>query len=326
MASLMKEPLLRLPDLHSLTAGVNAVMAGNGSGIPRMTIVDRSPVVFASTYPSEIVTCRSEEFGELKLYCKYFAGLDYDSYGHRGGVHYEAEVYRGVLGSLPVSVPRFYGAYQDRAVGETWLILEYLDNTLRLGKGPQPESILRAARWIGCFHSVSEARVRHSGSSILNTYTADYYQGWVRRTSLFAQSLHTRFPWLKGLCERAGELITILLGAPPAIIHGEYYPHNILIRGDEIYPIDWESAAIGAGEIDLATLSDGWTNEITRQCESEYQKARWPHGCPPGFEERLAAARAYLCFRWLGDQPHWTLSESNYFEQLRSAGRQLGIT
>jgi len=319
MNSTKQEMPVRMPDLLSLTAGLNTVIGGR-----RLTIVDRTPVPLASTYPSEIVTCRIQESGEFKVYCKYFGGLSYESYGHRGGVVYEAEVYRRLLGSLPVSVPTFYGTYQDRANAETWLILEYLENTLRLGKSPQPESMLRAARWIGRFHKISEPRVS-SAVSVLNSYTVDYYLGWVRRTLHFARSLHARFPWLQVLCENAGEIAAVLVTPQPTIIHGEYYPHNILVRGDQIYPIDWESAAIGAGEIDLATLTEAWPTEIAQQCEREYQAARWPEEPPADFERRLAAARAYLCFRWLGDQPEWTLHDADYFEQLRAAGEELGI-
>jgi hypothetical protein len=320
MSSAQQETPVRIPDLESLTAGLNKVIGRRG-----LTIVDRTPVPCASTYPSEIVTCRIQGSGELKVYCKYFSGLNYESYGHRGGVPYEAAVYRGLLGSLPISVPTFYGTYQDAENAGTWLILEYLGNTLRLGKSPQPESMLRAARWIGQFHKLNEARVSGAISSVLNTYTVDYYLGWVGRTFNFARSLHARFPWLQVLCEHFGEIAGVLVTGQPTIIHGEYYPHNILVRGDQIYPIDWESAAIGAGEIDLASLTEAWPAEIARQCEREYGAARWSEEPPADFERRLAAARAYLCFRWLGDQPEWTLHDTDYFEQLRAAGEELGI-
>jgi hypothetical protein len=57
-----------------------------------------------------------------------------------------------------------------------------------------------------------------------------------------------------------------------------------------IYPVDWESAAVAAGEIDLAALTEGWPPGFVEQCELEYQRARWPEGPPTGFERRLAAA------------------------------------
>lgn len=319
----MKAPPARFPDLALLGRGLNTVIGANGSNCGRVTIVHRGPVIYASTYPSEVVKCRIGARGELKLYCKYRGGVHCDRYGHHRGVPYETEVYRRVLQPLPFSVPKFYGSYED----DTWLILGYVERSLRLAKGPQPETIVRAAEWIGRFHAANEARVSLSTLSFVNRYNSEYYLGWMRRTSLFAASLHQRFPWLRTLSECFEESFDILLSAAPTVVHGEYYPHNILVSRRVIYPIDWESAAIAAGEIDLATLTEAWNPEIVCLCELAYRRARWPHSSPGDFQRRLAAARLYLCFRWLGEQPGWTLSENNqfYFEQMHSLGKQLGL-
>ncbi len=184
-----------------------------------------------------------------------------------------------------------------------------------------------AARWIGRFHGAYEERLSHVLMPFLNRYDAEYYLGWAHRTSLFAGHWHRRFPWLSTLCERFEEFVAPLLTPPPTVIHGEYYPKNVLFRGGTVYPVDWESAAVATGEIDLATLTEGWPAEIVRECELEYQRARWPEGSPADFERRLAAARLYLPFRWLGDRPDWTTHETALwrFEQLRSAGERLGL-
>jgi hypothetical protein len=323
----MKPPPSRFPDLEALSVGLNAVVGGNGSRRSRISILDRTPATYASTYPSEIVACQRGNHRQFKLYCKYMAGLSYDSYGHRGGVPYEIEVYRHVLQPLPISVPRFYGSYNDVATGDTWLIIECVDPSLRLAKGPQPETMLRAAEWIGRFHAANEPRVSMAALSFLNRYDSEYYLGWVRRTSLFAGSLHQHFPLLTTLSERVEGCIDILLSAPPTVIHGEYYPHNVLVSDGVIYPLDWESTAIASGEIDLATLTEAWGPEIMRQCELKYQQARWGVTTAPEFSRRLAAARLYLCFRWLGDQPDWTVGEGSrcYFEQLHSLAEELGL-
>ena len=48
------------------------------------------------------------------------------------------------------------------------------------------------------------------------------------------------------------------------MIHGEYYPHNILFQSGVVRPVDWETAALAPGEIDLATLCEGWPPEEIR--------------------------------------------------------------
>src|SRR5437773_868029 len=171
----------KFPDFESLRAGLGQVLASNGSGASQFNIQDRKPIVSASTYPSEVVSCQVGD-GELKIYCKYAAGLGDASYGQRGGVPYEAEVYRLVLQHSGFSLPKFYGAYMDPGTGDTWLILEYLEDTLRLTKGPQPESVLAAAQWIGRFHAANETRASSPAFSSLKRYDMGYFEGLVRRT------------------------------------------------------------------------------------------------------------------------------------------------
>jgi Phosphotransferase enzyme family len=319
----------RLPNLQTLTAGLTSVLRSHESTGGQVTILDRQPNIYSSTFPSEIVTCRVDEGGDLKLFCKYAAGGHPDNvYGHRGGVAYEAAVYRHLLQPSQATTPRLYGTYTDISTGDSWLILEYLEKNLRLPKATgMPAPLGLAAHWIGRFHRLSEDRLSDIPTPFLIRYDAEYYLGWVRRSSLFAGNLHQRFPWLRTLCERSEEFIALLLTSPLTVIHGEYYGSNILFRGGRVYPVDWESAAVAAGEVDVAALTDGWPEEIARQCELEYQRVRWPEGSPADFERRLCAARLYLYFRWLGDRPYWTTHPGylRSFTRLHSAGERLGL-
>jgi aminoglycoside phosphotransferase (APT) family kinase protein len=165
--------------------------------------------------------------------------------------------------------------------------------------------------------------------SFLKRYDAEYYLGWAHRTALLAGPLHARLPWLATLCQRFEILVPLLLAPPPTIIHGEYYGRNILVQDGIVYPVDWESAAIAAGEIDLASLTDQWPSSITEECELAYQHARWPQGTPIEFERRLAAARLYLHFRWLGELRDGNTAGSGRFErrfdEMRSLGEELHL-
>jgi len=218
-----------------------------------------------------------------------------------------------------------YGVYTDTAAGISCLILEYLDGGLWISHAPEESrSMELAARWIGQFHAANERRLQHSPLPFLRGYDADYYRGWARRTALRAADQPHCPPWLPRLCQQFEALIALLLAAPPTIIHGEYYPKNILYREGTIYPVDWESAAVAAGEIDLASLTEGWPAEIARRCEREYQQARWPRGAPAAFARTLEAARLYWCLRWLSDSETGAGS-SKYLEQMRQAGERLGV-
>ena len=317
-----------LPDPASLAASLAAVLNGRDQAPRAVTLLGRESCPFASTYPCEVVTCQLAGGPPLRLFCKHAAGMNHNAHGHRGGVGYEAAVYREVLVPLGVKVPRFYGEYYDGSSDGSLLVLEYLDDNLRINKSGDPSAMGKAARWLGTLHAAAQARVGSDQDVCpLNVYDAAYYSGWARRTSEFAGAWHDRFPWLSALCDRAGEALAPLLAAPQTVVHGEYYPRNILYHRGEVYPVDWESAAVAAGEIDLVALTEDWPDEVDRACEAEYRRVRWPGGPPAGADGTAAAARFYLLLRWLGDRPEWTSKESTLrsFEKLRTAGERAGL-
>jgi hypothetical protein len=350
----MGTSLIQLPDLQTLTHSLNAIFHDHNSsadqhpvphpsgppeeGIseraaPRgqlrlVTILDREPNPRTSTFPSEVVTCRLADGRQLRLLCKYAAGHNHNTYGHRGGIAYEAEVYRQVLGPLPVSTPTFYGAHTDATTGEPWFILEYLDQSLRIKDSHDLTLMHAAARWLGQFHRANASLLSPDSMPFLKRHDAEYYFGWAARTARFAGHLHQRFPWLAALCQRFEAVVDILLEPPAIIIHGEYYPGNVLFCEGTIYPVDWESTAVAISEIDLASLIEGWPAETARVCKVEYQAARWPEGPPPpDFERKLEAVQFYWHFRWLGDRPAWTHQEKalKRFEGLQVLGERFGL-
>jgi phosphotransferase family enzyme len=323
------------PDVPALTRVLASLLPHTGPSERALTLLERKPLAPWMTFPAEIVTCCANGSGTLRLFCKHEAGRTHNSYGHRGGLTYEAEVYRRVLQQSNVSTAKFYGAYKDSQRRDFCLVLGYLEGgvllrnlKLDVKKRPQPTPLALAARWLGRFHAANERRVGSKSVRFLNRYDLEYYQGWARRMAQLCRPLHNRFPWLSELCSRAGSLLEPLLTAPQTIIHGEYYHNNIIVCGRKIYPTDWESAAIAPGEIDLASLTEGhWKPELVHQCKVEYRKARWPHGAPAEFERRLEAAGLYLHFRWLGERPDWTTKASNRwrYEALRATAASLGI-
>lgn len=317
----------QLPDLLTLTQGLTSVLRRNGCVKSQVTILGREPNVHASTFPSEIVRCRINDGPELELLCKYGDDQLDDTYGHRGRLAYEDAVYRDVLAPLPITVPLRYGVHTESSSSQTWLILEYLANSMWVSRASESSTMKLAARWIGQFHAINEARLLKASIPLLTRYDETYYRGWVARTATFAGSLHRRFPWLQRLCDRADQWIGLLVAHPLTTIHGEFYPKNVLVHNGTIYPIDWQSAAVACGEIDLAALVERWPAAIIQACEDEYQRVRWPGGPPGDFVRRLDAARLYLQFRWLGDRPDWTKDENCWwrFAHLRAAAERLAL-
>jgi hypothetical protein len=76
---------------------------------------------------------------------------------------------------------------------------------------------------------------------------------------------------------------------------------NVLAVNGVIYPTDWESAAVGPGEIDLMCLLDGWDDDTRTQAIESYVSARWNRTPPANFSVRVLAADVYNHLRWIGD-------------------------
>ena len=82
---------------------------------------------------------------------------------------------------------------------------------------------------------------------------------------------------------------------------------SALWRDGLVYPVDRQSAAIGAAELDLAAILEGYEEGMAGMLAEEYRRARWPDEVPPGFKDRLAAAAMYWSLRWLGAEPECTM-------------------
>ena len=105
--------------------------------------------------------------------------------------------------------------------------------------------------------------------SFLHRYDTEFYRVWMQRAGHFTRRLHERFPWLPDLCERCQRRLPAFL--PPAtIIHGEYRADNILLYAGRSVAIDWGSAVLAAGEIDLASLTWGWGDDLVELCRQQY--------------------------------------------------------
>ena len=332
----MSSRTVSLPDAEGLLEDLREILREEHPDGARIEITGRQRNVYASTFGSEVVAVRLEDGSELSLLCKYSAGREHDEHGHRGGVAYEADVYRNVLAPSPLSSPRFFGSRARTGRSGDCLVVEYLDGCWRINRAPVPDGIHAAARWIGEFHSFHDGEPRRSGLSFLTRYDAAYYAGWAQRAVEFAAGDGENLSLLGAVRAGAEQWAGRLLAIEQTVIHGEYTMQNVLFRDGTIYPVDWESAAVAPGVIDLIALVDGWPEDIVDECVELYQRARWRDGPPVDLRERLAAARLYWALRWLGSEEVWSLERecsrdekhrvlSEYYGEVREAARQLQL-
>lgn len=252
-----------------------------------------------SSAPCEIVTCRFDDSTTARMFCKYAIGGDAVTDGVRNGLRYEGAVYRLAIAPAPFTTPEFFGIHTDRKSGITCLAIEYLSRAITISQTERDRGFLLAARWLGSFHAYYESRGDRLGRGTLKRYDRSFYRGWPVRAKT-SNRWHGDFPWLSGLCDALESVLPRLADFPQTIIHGEFYPHNVLFLRGAVWPIDWESAALAPGEIDLAMLVEGYSQADRRRAIDEYKRARWPSGAPKYFDEVFDYARLYLAFRWLG--------------------------
>src|SRR5260370_33989561 len=89
-----------LPSSEALSAGLSRRLNGRGSARGRVDVeveVIKRETSHEGTFPKELVTCRLGDGSTRTLFCKYGIDADNAAHGHRGGVVYEARVYRMLL-------------------------------------------------------------------------------------------------------------------------------------------------------------------------------------------------------------------------------------
>jgi aminoglycoside phosphotransferase (APT) family kinase protein len=254
-------------------------------------IVARRENVYESTHRSEVLECPPLP----PILCKYGPVDEHDHLGLRHGLAYEADVYRSVLDGLPAP-PRFFGSYVDSEHRIAWLFLEYLDEGWQLDLGPET-AIVDAAAMLGELHRLASERTL----TPINHYDEPYFRRCLEEANAQAARWRERVPSFPSLAEQFDAAIPRLVTAPQTVVHGEFTPHNVVWAHEQPRVVDWEQAAVGAGEIDLAALTDDWEEDLVELATQSYVQSRWACGPDHDFEARLAAARLYWLFRWLSD-------------------------
>jgi len=283
-----------------------------------LEIVSRSPFKGSSTFPAEVIHCKFQGEKLLPLFGKYLAGLGPNNHGHRGGVEYEIKIYDEVLRALPLPKAGYRGRCFFPESNETLLLMEYLEGTVSLKGNPDINHYLRAAAWVARLHRFYEYKV----PSFVKVYDRDYYFVWTKRMQNEI-SIIAAHPWLTDVISYFHEHIDLLTGAPHTLIHGEYYSKNILIRDEDVFPIDWESAAYAPGEIDLASIIEARKEELANQIKRSYINTRFPGDefDEATFERRLCMAQLYLHFRFF-----FPKREEWRYDHIMAIAKKLQIT
>lgn len=281
-----------------LLAGLRSLGAAQAVPFDATCIVDRRPNEYASSAPTEIVTLGLPDGARRELFVKYGGGADDAVPRYRHGVAYCAAVQRRLVERLPLPHVAALGLVHVGDPPVPALVSEYLAGALRVAEAPDDSGMVAAAEWCGRLHTWGQEARQDPGLAFLVRYDLDFYRAWGDRALSLARAAGGAPGWLERICATWRDRAAALADAIPTVIHGEFGAQNVLWRDGVIRPVDWESAAIGAGEIDLATLLLGWPARTAETCIAAYWRARGVQP-PSDFRAVWTAAMLYTGLRWL---------------------------
>jgi len=245
----------------------------------------------------------------------------------------EIAVYDNVLSSAHLDTASCYGFVADSAGDCYWLFLERVFGAELYQIG---DLVVwqHAAEWLARLHSRFNVNLQpmRTRCYLLN-YDADFYRLWLAR----AKHFHPGQSVLDRISDRYDDIIERLMALPVSLIHGEFYPSNVIVaeyaQRHRIAPIDWEMSAIGPSLMDVAALTSGkWTDEercrVAMAYRSAIAKAKEQFQSADEFIEALDYCRLYLSVQWLGWAAQWSPPKEHAHDWLGEAVRiaeRLGI-
>ena len=229
----------------------------------------------------------------------------------------EVEVYRDLLDGAGLGTPAYYGSSVDPAADRHWLFIENVAGPVLWQVG-EFDVWEESARWLARLHATLAPAAAAPPASLLR-YGPDLYRTWIERARSFAERPST--PWsddtratVMDLSTRYEPVVERLAALHPTIVHGEFYPSNVLVQHPEgavrIAPIDWEIAGVGPGLLDLAALTIGkWTPSQRDALAQAYREAAEAGTAadtiPADFDVALDCCRLHLAVQALGSAPEW---------------------
>jgi hypothetical protein len=218
----------------------------------------------------------------------------------------ELFVYRDVLPQLELDTPELHGWSPPAADRDGWLALERLDWT-ELWQVGDMATWEHVARWLAALHALWRPG---AAAGPLVSRDAAFYRHWpARALRIHATADRGRRMRLTWLARRWPTLVERLLALPRTLLHGDFYPSNILVGEGRVCAVDWELAAIGPGVLDLAALvSGGWSAAERARMISAYSHAMAPSAWPgdeADLRDAVDDARLLICMQWLGWAPGW---------------------
>jgi Phosphotransferase enzyme family len=241
--------------------------------------------------------------------------------------HRELQMYESVLSPGRFGTPSLYASRWEPEHGRFWLFLEDGGRT-RLHEFVDMPRWTAAARWVARFHAATRD-LPQDQTRFLPQLDRRHYERSVQRIVRVLPDLDGAERELveRGV-GRLAEQIEWLSALPRCVIHGEYFGENILLRRarapHQILVVDWGSAALGPGTLDLVSMSSGeWTKQQRQAMRTayldEYQVATGLSLDGEAFRRELTGIALYHALNWVAWWANQRSSKhfTNFMRELR---------
>ncbi|HEX6961319.1 MAG TPA: phosphotransferase [Lacipirellula sp.] len=329
-------PAVRDADLHQF---VSAALTDCGEA-RHLASIERQASEYSSSFFIEEVTAVFTDGSRLPLIFKNLGSDGLLTGARQARVlqdHNPAReivVYRQLLSRAKLGTAICYAASADRTRRRYWLLLGKTCGS-DLARVGDFAAWLAAARWLAEAHCRLTEAAHISGAGCLLRYDAGCFHRWIddaeralRRAVVEGRAVADIE--IKRLLERSRMAADLASGAPAEVIHGEFYPSNILIEdrceGPRVCVIDWETAGMGPALLDLAALMAGnWSVEQQGAIASAYFAARDGRQGPPEHtvdpNTALRCCRLLLAMKWIGLWTRWQPPPEHRYDWLDEALR-----
>jgi hypothetical protein len=219
----------------------------------------------------------------------------------------EIRVYESVLSCERFGTPEYYGSRWEPAKGRCWLFIECVGERM-LQSEHDLEPWIDTCRCVAGFHAATRD-LPSAVTGFLPVYNEEYYRGC-------AESVERLLPGLDGAdrtvvaqgLDHLRRRISWLGTLPRSVIHGQLFGQNVMLRSygaaHPVSIIDWETAALGPGVFDLASITSNRRPAeerlamrkayFQRYCTRSGQTIEWER-----FEEEFVAVAVFHHLEWL---------------------------
>jgi len=233
----------------------------------------------------------------------------------------EVRAHTDFLADAPLGTPRLYGVCRTSEERHVAMLFEFVGGK-RLKSFEDKGTWLGTAAWLGDMHQYFGPREgQNEERAPLPRYDEQFYWSWAHNAALAAARVSVKAGrQMDQVLSRYDRVAEPLGAASPTLVHGEFYCTNILVSHTQerqrICPIDWETAALGCGALDLAYLARramgiGLAAFIDAYVEG-WQRAGGSPISVDLLRDQVRRARIHelLCALWLGTNHRGARRES----------------